>query len=371
MARLAMRSGAKAIKLAMKTARKPRKPRVIKAKAVRPVAAKRAAGRIARTPVRAITAKPASLLARTAATQWTTGMASGVGGARRYRLFTPSGLQSHESMPLVVMLHGCAQDAEDLAASSQMNRLAQRERFLVLYPEQDRLANMQNCWNWYDTRSGRAQREADSIALAVNHVCQTHAVDPSCVALVGLSAGAGMAGLLAVRQPERFEAVVMHSGVGPGLARSSASALAAMGGRSLAVPLAALEAGLHLPALLVIQGSADPIVAPSNGAHVAQLWADREGARAGKPRTLQRGKRYPALVTDYRNRGRLVATLCLVQGLGHAWSGGAPGLAYSDPQGPDASRMAWAFIKKQFANSASLSQATQRGTLRTARLAQA
>jgi poly(hydroxyalkanoate) depolymerase family esterase len=360
MARLAMRTGARALKLAMKTARKPRKPSGVKAKA-------------ARAPVRAAIAKakPARPLALTAATQWTAGMASGVGGARRYRLFTPSGLQGHERLPLVVMLHGCAQDADDLAASSQMNRLAQRERFLVLYPEQDRLANMQNCWNWYDTRSGRAQWEADSIAVALDHVCQTHAVDPSRVAVVGLSAGAGLAGLLAVRQPERFHAVVMHSGVAPGLARSSASALAAMGGRSLAEPIAALEAGLHLPALLAIQGSADPIVAPSNGAHAAQLWADREGARAGRPRTVQRGKRYPALVTDYRNRGRLVATLCLVQGLGHAWSGGAAGLAYSDPQGPDASRMAWAFIKKQFAKTASVVQAKQGNALNTARLAQA
>jgi poly(3-hydroxybutyrate) depolymerase len=111
------------------------------------------------------------------------------------------------------------------------------------------------------------------------------------------------------------------------------------------VPLAA---GLHLPALLVIQGSGDPIVAPSNASQAAQLWADCENARAGQPRTVQRGKRYPATVTDYRNRGRLVATLCLINGLGHAWSGGAPGLPYSDPKGPDASRMAWSFMQKQF-----------------------
>jgi poly(3-hydroxybutyrate) depolymerase len=233
-----------------------------------------------------------------------------------------------------------------------MNRLAQVERFLVLYPEQDRLSNLQNCWNWYDTRSGRAQREADSIASAVDHICQTQPVDPRLLALVGLSAGAGMAGLLAVRQPARFQAVVMHSGVGPGLARSSATALGAMRGRRVAAPLVPLSVGLHLPALLVIQGSVDPIVAPGNGAQAAQLWADCEGAHAGTSRTVQRGKRYSATVTDYCNRGRLVATLCLVNGLGHAWSGGAPGLAYSDPQGPDASRMAWSFMQKQFSNSA-------------------
>jgi hypothetical protein len=36
--------------------------------------------------------------------------------------------------------------------------------------------------------------------------------------------------------------------------------------------------------------------------------------------------------------------------LGHAWSGGASGLPYSDPKGLDASRMAWSFMQKQFAN---------------------
>jgi len=279
-------------------------------------------------------------------------MASGVSGARRYRLYKPSGVRRSERLPLVVMLHGCAQDAQALAASTQMNRLAQVEHFMVLYPEQDRLSNLQNCWNWYDTRAGRAQREADSVASAVDHICLTQPVDPQRIALVGLSAGAGLASLLAVRQPERFQAVVMHSGIGPGMASSSATALRAMRGRRVAVPLAPLVAGLHLPVLLVIQGSVDPIVAPSNGTQVAQLWADREGAKAGRPRTVQRGKRYPAMITDYRNRGRLVATLCSVNGLGHAWSGGAPGLPYSDPKGPDASRMAWSFMKKQFAKSA-------------------
>ena len=36
--------------------------------------------------------------------------------------------------------------------------------FFVLYPEQDRLSNVQGCWNWYDTRTGRAQAEAHSIS---------------------------------------------------------------------------------------------------------------------------------------------------------------------------------------------------------------
>jgi poly(3-hydroxybutyrate) depolymerase len=90
-------------------------------------------------------------------------------------------------------------------------------------------------------------------------------------------------------------------------------------------------------------------VAPGNGPVAAQLWATREGAKPTPARTVQRGARYPATLTDYKTKGRLVATLCDVQGLGHAWSGGAASQAFSDPKGPDASRMIWAFAVKQFA----------------------
>src|SRR5471030_787419 len=286
-------------------------------------------------------------------TKRSTGMTTGRAGARRYRLYKPPGVRRTERLPLVVMLHGCLQDAEALAASSQMNRTAARERFFVLYPEQDRFSNAQGCWNWYDTRSGRAQGEAGTIDAAIDQVCLLQPVDPDRIALVGLSAGAGMAALLAIRSPERFRAIAMHSGIAPGVANSSASALRAMRGRSVdAVPLAPIAAGTQFPALLVIHGSADHVVAPSNGFEAARLWAARVGAKPSAPRTVQRGARYAATITDYRAEGRLVATFCEVNGLGHAWSGGTAGRAYSDPKGPDASRMIWAFVAKQFAGDA-------------------
>ena len=63
---------------------------------------------------------------------------------------------------------------------------------------------------------------------------------------------------------------------------------------------------------------------------------------------MQRGKRYAMTVTDFKRRGSTVATLVEVERLGHAWSGGAEKQPFSDGQGPDASRMAWAFAAKQF-----------------------
>ena len=124
---------------------------------------------------------------------WVAGVAMGPGGARRYHLFKPPGATAAEGLPLVVMLHGCGQDGRRFAASTRMNAIAARARFLVLYPEQDLLANAQGCWNWFDTRSGRAQAEAALVLAAVDQVALLYGADRTRVAACGLSAGAGMA----------------------------------------------------------------------------------------------------------------------------------------------------------------------------------
>jgi poly(hydroxyalkanoate) depolymerase family esterase len=247
------------------------------------------------------------------------------------------------------MLHGCGQDAQAMASSSRMNQIAARERFFVLYPEQDRLSNLQGCWNWFDTRTGRAQAEENSILAAIETVCLTQTVDRNKIALAGISAGASMAVLLATQHPKRFCAIAMHSGIAPGVAHSSVGAIKAMFGQSAhPSPLPAIPHNTQLPALLVIHGSADHIVALNNGEEAAMRWGERVGAKASKSRTVQRGARYAATITDYKKSGRLIATLCVVNGLGHAWSGGAASQPFSDPKGPDASRMIWAFVAKQF-----------------------
>jgi poly(hydroxyalkanoate) depolymerase family esterase len=296
--------------------------------------------------------KPAALRrsAPPGAGDWIPGAAMGAAGARRFRLYRPPGVQLGERLPLMVMLHGCGQDAKSFATSTRMNRIAARERFLVLYPEQERLANPQGCWNWFDTPRGRADGEVALIMSAIDQVCLLHAVDRARVAVAGLSSGASMAALLATRHPERFKALVMHSGIPPGAAHSTLSALRAMNGRrATPSPLPATAAADSWPPLLVIHGDADTVVAANNAQAAVQMWADAAGARAGKARKVQRGQRYASQVTGYTRRGSVVATLVEVQQLGHAWSGGAASQPFSDAQGPDASRMAWAFAAKQFA----------------------
>lgn len=320
--------------------RRSRKTPLAKAvQAARPTLRRKAA------PARVPAAAPAS------AGRWVLGVAVAPAGKRRYRLFVPAGRLPGQRIPVVVMLHGCDQNAARFAASTRMHLIAARAGFAVLYPEQDRLANPNGCWNWYETRSQRAFAEAALIMQAVEQVCTLHGGDRARVAIAGLSAGAGMAALVATRYPARFRAVAMHSGVAPGTADSTVSALRAMAGHgatdALAVSPEDMAAGW--PALLVIQGGHDRVVAPRNGEAAAHAWAQAAGAQAEVPRELQRGKRHPMWVTDFRAQRRIVATLVQVPALGHAWSGGAAGQAYGDPAGPDASRLIWAFAQRQFA----------------------
>jgi poly(hydroxyalkanoate) depolymerase family esterase len=281
---------------------------------------------------------------------WLMGSVVTTAGPRVYWLFRPEGVRFGEKLPLMVMLHGCHQDAKSFAASTRMNQLAARERFLVLYPEQPRVANAQGCWNWFDTQSGRAMAEAAWIMRAIEQVSILYAADRERTAVAGLSAGASMAALLATSYPRRFKALAMHSGVPPGAANSTVSAVGAMQGRR--VPLPARDDATPWPPLMVIHGGRDGVVSARNAGAAAELWSQAAGARPTAPQEQRRGQRYPMTVTQFKRSRQVVATLVEVSELGHAWSGGAARQRFSDAAGPDASRMVWRFAEKQFSAAA-------------------
>ena len=351
--RPAVKAAKKTVKALVKSAAQNAKP----AKPPKPLKPAKSAAKSTTSTKSTKPAKKAPARKPAAATgDWIAGVATGPAGARRFHLHIPAGLalRPKEKLPLLVMLHGCGQTGLEFANSTRMGKLAARERFLVLYPEQDRFANPQGCWNWYQQRTGQANAEAATLMAAVLQVAQSYPVDLARVAVAGLSAGATMAALMGARFPGHFKAVIAHSGVAPGAAASMATVLAAMGGRRaghLPAPYAAATAtgaALALPPLLVLQGDLDGVVSHRNGLATAQLWAQALGAQAGAPVTQQRGQRYPTRVTEFKVKGRAVVVLRDIARLGHAWSGGPAKLAYSDPAGPDASALAWAFAAREF-----------------------
>lgn len=265
-------------------------------------------------------------------------------GRRAYRLFVPPGASSG-SRALLVMLHGCKQDAADFAAGTQMNERALALGWVVLYPEQSRGANGLGCWNWF--KAGHQRRglgEPAILAGMVRHVVATEGIDARRVYVAGLSAGGAMAATLASTYPELFAAVGIHSGLPYAAAHDAMSAFQAMRAGPVA-RLRAAPARARLPTI-VFHGDLDDTVHPHNGeALVAGAWPDTpiatEGAPARSWTRVERGRvpdgRAYTRTVHTAPDGRIHAEHWLVHDAGHAWCGGSPAGSYTDPAGPDAS----------------------------------
>jgi poly(hydroxyalkanoate) depolymerase family esterase len=252
-------------------------------------------------------------------------------GKRSFKLFVPENLPDGPS-PLIVMLHGCTQDADDFAIGTRMNLLAQDHGCFVLYPIQRSGDNASRCWNWF--RPGDQHRSAGEPALLAaltRHVMQQCPIDADRVYVAGLSAGAAMAGILLREFPELFAAAGMHSGLAAGAARDVGSAFAAMQGRAVATELSQEERSPR--PVIIFQGDSDRTVHASN--------ADRIVAthRVGASRTTQGAAGRPYEVETFERSARhAAAERWLIKGAGHAWSGGDPRGSHTDASGPDASR---------------------------------
>lgn len=264
----------------------------------------------------------------------------GEGARLAYRLYIPAN-RGTTPMPLVVMLHGCTQSAEDFAAGTRMNQLAEEKGFLVAYPAQSGSANMQRCWNWF--RPGDQQRDSGEpglIAGMVREILREDGADPRRVYVAGLSAGGAAAAILAARYPDLFAAAGVHSGLGCGAARDLPSALSAMRQGAPDLPRPPAGAGARLVPTIVFHADGDSTVSPRNGDQIIEQlqhslpvdWRMRvEEGRVPNGHAWRR-----TLYAD--GSGRHPLEQWLVHGGGHAWSGGSPDGSYTDPKGPDASR---------------------------------
>lgn len=266
----------------------------------------------------------------------------GAGGLaeRNYRLFVPDDAADSRRVPLLVLLHGCGQDAAVFAACARAAAHARHKGFAVLLPEQSPECNPQRCWNWFAPEPVFALEVAALIAI-IDRVCACHPVAAECIFALGLSAGGAMALALGLRHPQRFRAVGSHSGplpVPPAGPREAVD--------DAAVALGQLGRG-RPPPLILLQGDADPVVAPANAEACVALWRSLQGGAPGEaPRieAMQRGDRRSYSQLDWGPRVAPEVRLVRVHGLGHAWSGGARGQGYADPKGPDALRLAWQFF---------------------------
>ncbi|WP_458478792.1 extracellular catalytic domain type 1 short-chain-length polyhydroxyalkanoate depolymerase [Paracoccus sp. T5] len=254
-------------------------------------------------------------------------------GKRRFKIYVPA-MAAGTPLPLLVMLHGCGQTADDFAKGTRMNALAEEFQMLVLYPEQAREAHSNRCWNWFRRGDqGRGDGEPGLLADLTRAIIEKHPVDPARVYVAGLSAGASAALVLGNAYPDLFAAVGAHSGLPVGAARDSTSAMMAMGqGSPGNRPSAAIPT-------IIFHGSDDKVVNPRNGRFIAiRALEPFRGLRNTQTRGQVPGGRHYIKTAYRKGQGRPVVEEWVIDGSGHAWSGGSRAGRFVDPAGPDASR---------------------------------
>lgn len=250
-------------------------------------------------------------------------------GTRKYWLYVPASYDGTKAVPLVVMLHGCTQDASDLARGTRMNERAEEQGFIVVYPEQPATYNPLKCWNWFDAKhQAREAGEPAIVAGITRRVTETHSIDTAQVFLAGISAGAAMANIVAVTYPELFASVALHSGIEYKSATSVLDARRAMtegGADPVALGKlahAAMGDRARIIPVIIINGGQDKSVPPLHAHQLEVQWRTIAELQGGEP----------------------VVKTIIVEPLGHAWSGGSADGTYTDPNGPDATREILSFF---------------------------
>jgi poly(hydroxyalkanoate) depolymerase family esterase len=244
-------------------------------------------------------------------------------GALRMLAYAPDKLAA--ASPLVVVLHGCTQNARGYDAAAGWTALADELGFAVLYPEQRMANNPNGCFNWFlAADKSRGLGETRSIREMIETMTKRHRIDRGRIFVTGLSAGGAMAAALLADYPELFSAGAVIAGLPCGVAASVKEAFEAMGRPAERTPeqLGDLvrsnsdHEGLW-PRVAVWHGTADATVAPRNADLLVRQWLNVHGAQEhGAREDVSGGHRRKVWSVD----GRDVVELTLVAGMGH----GAP-----------------------------------------------
>jgi poly(hydroxyalkanoate) depolymerase family esterase len=285
-----------------------------------------------------------------------------------YLLYTPTSYRPGRAAPLLVMVHGCQTTAEQQMKANLYNPIAEREGFVVLYPDVDATGRAQpgaanQCWKFpYPPAWQRDSSDAAGIADMTRAVMAKLAIDPERVYLVGMSAGGFMTSIEAAAYPDLYAAVGISAagayadagctgtGTGMPVATSAQMAFDQMGPRARIVPR------------MVIGGDADQGIPPACADKALEqglrtdnlvIGGSQDGPIALTPASVREETKpggYGYAVKTYRDpAGCLIGERWLVHGMNHFWSGGTTDPKYAsftDPKGPSGAEATWAFLRR-------------------------
>jgi polyhydroxybutyrate depolymerase len=211
------------------------------------------------------------------------------GQARQYLLHVPATYTPEEPAALVLVFHGAGIGAERFVSYSRFSNVADREGFLIVYPQG---MGAEPVWN-----PSPGSRDVQFIRDLIDHLQRRCFVDPNRIYASGHSNGGGMVDRLACELADRIAAIGTISGAYQRAAECSPSR---------PVPVFA------------IHGTADTIVPYEGIPEWAAAWAERNGC---DPEPVDIPHNVLISEKKWSNcRGEADVILYTIQDLGHDWT---------------------------------------------------
>ena len=225
------------------------------------------------------------------------------GVERSYELHIPPAYDGQTPLPVVLSFHGFTSSGLGQQVLTQMDPLADREGFIVAYPN-----GIANSWNGGACCGRAADEGIDDVGFAralIEDLGERGCIDERRIYATGMSNGGFLSHRLACEAADVIAAVAPVASV-------------------LGIPPADCEPSRPVP-LVHFHGTGDLLV-PVEGSFTAtsvadstQGWIDRNGCGADARLSCEDGVATCETVDDCD--GDASVSLCIIEGAGHCWPG--------------------------------------------------
>ena len=273
---------------------------------------------------------------------------------RKYLVHLPPAYRSGgPKLPVVMLLHGCDQDHNEIRHVADFDRLADRHAAIAVYPfvTSYDAPRMSNCWAFWSRRHNRAGAgEVEDLWQIFCDVRKRFGADENRLHVAGLSSGGSMAVALLINRCDKIASGAEIAGLAYG-DHPPAFGLMPHRQQPLERIVDAMEQQLgdrkRRTPLLIVHSTGDRIVNVSAALKVQESWARSFAIETSRPSWSKsgttKGTAWVHRGYQYEDGADALETL-LLDHSEHGWYGGRDGKhGYADA--PDVSETIWRFFE--------------------------